>query len=210
MKLIFVLDLGISNISSLLSALNYLEVKYETLDKYPKGKKIHESNLILPGVGNFSAGVRSLKNTELSNFVFEAIQVNSNVLGICLGMQLLCSRSMESPTTVGLGLFDFELEKFDKKQGALNIQHVGQNSVSMCEQVNPLFKGIPDNFDFYFTHSYMVPFKKEDSGITAVTRNGNQPFASAIALSERFFGVQFHPEKSQSNGLKLLSNYSKF
>jgi len=137
-----------------------------------------------------------------------ALQSGGSILGICLGMQLLCEWSDEDGGAKGLGLVGASFTKFKQIESdiGLRIPHVGFNSVS-SNSSSILFTDISPGSDFYFVHSYRIPSLEESSSIrTAKTWYGGD-FISAFEFEDRIFGVQFHPELSQGNGLQLIKNY---
>ena len=169
-------------------------------------KKIEKSSLVvLPGVGSFDAAMKNLKKLNLISAIKKAVQVEKKpYLGLCLGLQLLFEKSAEG-NSKGLGILKGEVKKFDLKKG-LKIPHMGWNNVKLkvISEKLKFFKNIKDNSYFYFVHSYYV--KPKDKKIIATTTNYGIDFSSSI-LIENIFATQFHPEKSQSNGLRLLKNY---
>ena len=128
------------------------------------------------------------------------------ILGICLGMHLLFSNSSEGGLTKGLGIMNGRVEKFNqKKTKNLKIPHVGFNEV-LFNKTNTFFKGITNSSDFYFNHSYRI--SEFDENINQAFSNHGEKFLSGFNF-ENIYGTQFHPEKSQSNGLLLLKNFIK-
>jgi glutamine amidotransferase len=159
------------------------------------------SKLILPGVGAFKDGMKHLKELDLVDILHkEVIENKKPFLGICLGMQLVASKGLENGETDGLGWIDGEVLKFDTLD--LKVPHVGWNNVTYQKE-SPLFEGIADESDFYFVHSYHF---KSESDVVCTTDYGSN-FVSSIQ-KENIFAVQFHPEKSQSVGLRVLENFS--
>jgi glutamine amidotransferase len=197
------IDYGMGNIWSVLSALKYLDCNV-TVSSDPV--LIKESKaLLLPGVGSFRKAMKSLQELNLDEAIIESVQGEGNkILGICLGMQLLGSRSSEDGETAGLGLIPASVEEFSTSEvGANKIPHIGFDEVSSQDEAR-LFKGLPARSDFYFVHSFrMLPASL--SGITATCRYGTD-FLAAYE-SDNIFATQFHPEKSQTNGLMLLRNF---
>ena len=198
-----IIDYGMGNLKSVENCLNYLGIKNSLIDN-PKYLKDY-SHIILPGVGSFKEAIKNLRKNGMHNAL---IRVSKNkkqkILGICLGMQLLFSSSTEEGFTKGLGILNGKVENFFiKKNTNLKIPHVGFNEVSFNKD-NIFFKDIKDNSDFYFDHSFKISeFKKEINPATSVY---GEKFLSAFNV-ENIFGTQFHPEKSQSNGLLLLKNF---
>ena len=135
--------------------------------------------------------------------VKEQVGLGKLFLGICVGMQVLATIGYEFEKTNGLGIIEGEVVSMDSHSESL--PHVGWNSVEQ-QRTSELFNGIPDNKDFYFLHSYKFQTQNQSNqlGLT----NYGQPFIS-VFNEQNIFGVQFHPEKSQSHGLKLLRNFSR-
>ncbi len=163
------------------------------------------SKIVLPGVGSFNDGMKQLNKLGLVDILnSEVIENKKPFLGICLGMQLVSKVGYENGETYGLGWIDAEVIKFDfsNLKQKLKIPHIGWNSV-VYNKSNPLFNEIKDNSDFYFVHSYH--FNTNEDIVTSRTDYGTD-FISSI-YKDNIFAFQFHPEKSQSVGLKLIENF---
>jgi glutamine amidotransferase len=160
--------------------------------------------LVLPGVGAFSQCMKNLKGLDLVEPVVEFIKSGKPFLGICLGLQLLFDESEEFGTHEGFGLVPGKVRAFDRSTG-LTIPHMGWNEVRFRGDV-PIFRGIEDGSHFYFVHSFYVD-PDDDRDIAAETDYGIT-FTCAVHR-ENMYAVQFHPEKSQSIGLKILANFSQ-
>jgi glutamine amidotransferase len=160
------------------------------------------SHLIVPGVGHFGAVMAYLNESGFSDRIRSFAASGRPLLGICVGMQVLASKGTEGGETPGLGLIDARVERLPEENG-LTLPHVGWNNVALTAD-HPVFVDIKPNRDFYFVHSYGVTTVNEvDSlGTTVYGRR----FASIIGR-DNVLGFQFHPEKSQANGLKLLENF---
>ena len=159
--------------------------------------------IVLPGVGAFKDGMKHLKELGLIELLNEEIIVKKKpFLGICLGMQLIAKESQENGKTEGLSWIDAKVVKFKFKEKKLKIPHVGWNEVCYKNK-NILFNGISEKSDFYFVHSYY--FSTEENVVISTTDYGSD-FVSSIQ-KDNIFAVQFHPEKSQRVGLKLLENF---
>ncbi len=161
--------------------------------------------IIFPGVGSFNHAVQALRKQNLITVLQEYFTMNKPFLGICLGMQLLFDESEESTKSndkdcAGFHLFSGRVVRFT---GSLPVPHVGWNQVAPVKQ-HPLFAGLDEQPYFYFTHSYYVSPEKPNDQL-ALTNYGNL-FVSAVA-KDRIMGVQFHPEKSGTAGLRLLANF---
>ena len=162
------------------------------------------THLVLPGVGSFKAAMNSLHRLGFVNALIDYTNSSRPLLGICLGMQLLASRSSEDGVTKGLDLIKGDVERFDFiPTPELKIPHVGFTSTSFSTK-SRLFKGFSSEPDFYFTHSYRL--KTEDHSFVASTSFHGEFFTASVE-SNLIAGTQFHPEKSQKNGLRLLENF---
>jgi glutamine amidotransferase len=159
----------------------------------------------LPGVGSFKKAMENLKINGLHQAIQEcANNKGINLLGICLGMQLLCESSSEGGFTKGLSLIKNKVETFTQKEiGNKKIPHVGFNQVKI-EKDSSLFKNINDNSDFYFDHSFRVIQNKNLKNFQ--TCEYGTKFVASFE-KDNIYGTQFHPEKSQSNGLTLMYNF---
>ena len=200
-----IIDYGMGNLWSVKSAFEFLG-KTTIITSDPNVVSSAKV-LILPGVGSFRRAMESLKSKLLDEAIIQAVgSKNSKILGICLGMQLMGMSSTEDGETNGLGLFNSKSDRFNSKLiPEMKVPHVGFNSV-ISEPNSKLFANIPSGSDFYFTHSYKMNFQ-DLSGIKSISNNSID-FLSAYE-SENIFATQFHPEKSQTNGLQLLINFLK-
>lgn len=193
------------NLFSIQSAIHYLGAE-SVISSDPK--VISNANkLILPGVGSFYKAMADLKANSLVELIKETVNKKKiPVLGICLGMQLLGLSSTEDGFSEGLGFIECPVERFDEKKSiGLKIPHVGFDTVSVTH-TSKLFNGLDSQVDFYFTHSYRM--KYTDQPYAAGICLHGEPFIAAFER-EHICGTQFHPEKSQTNGLFLLRNFIK-
>jgi imidazole glycerol-phosphate synthase subunit HisH len=157
--------------------------------------------LILPGVGAFGDAMVNLRQRGMDEAVCEAVRAGKPLLGLCLGLQLLFTESEEFGSHDGLNLIPGKVKKFDEP--GLRVPHVGWNQIEETHS-NPLLAGIPEGSYFYFVHSFYVePERSED--ILCWTSYGRR-FCS-IACRDKVWGAQFHPEKSQQTGMRLLRNF---
>ena len=182
------------NIFSVDYALKRLGV--EPLVTSDKEALLKADKIIFPGVGEAETTMNHLRENGLDTFIRELKQP---VLGICLGMQLMCRRSEEGSTDC-LGIFDAEVKRFSPQRHADKVPHMGWNTVSrIC---GPLFDGLGQEEYVYFVHSYYVPLHP----CTAAVTDYIQPFSAALH-KENFYATQFHPEKSGSVGERILHNF---
>ncbi len=198
--MVVIIDYGLGNLGTILSKLKRFEVE-AIISSKPK-EILAASKLILPGVGNFAQGMENLKKSGLIPVLEEKVlNQKTPILGICLGMQLLTNFSEEG-NVPGLGWIDGETKRFNFPKADLRIPHVGWDSIKILKN-DLLFKEVPKDSYFYFTHSYFVNSAKNN--ILAETDYGSK-FASIIK-KDNIIGVQFHPEKSHRHGLKLIKNF---
>lgn len=162
------------------------------------------SKVVLPGVGAFSDAIAELKRRDLVAPICEAIENKKPFLGICLGLQLLFDCSYEDGEHEGLGIVPGEVRRFDVPR-EFKVPHMGWNQVHY-RRPSPIFADIDDQTHFYFVHSYYVVPK--DVAIVAGEAEYPDPFCAMI-WRENLYATQFHPEKSQSAGLKVLENFAE-
>ena len=198
-----IIDYGMGNIWSVLSAFNFLGAE-AYLVSTPKSI-IKADFIVLPGVGSFRKAMQTLNAQGISDAIREAATIkHAKLLGVCLGMQLFASQGTEDGETIGLGLINNNVDIFTPNEVKLEkIPHVGFNTVQFHQKIG-LFKDLPDQADFYFVHSYrmLIEHFKGNYG----TCNYGVEFLAAFELNN-ICGTQFHPEKSQTNGLILLKNF---
>ena len=202
-KKVAIINFGMGNLNSVQISLNYLAIKNDVIDN---PKNIFDySHIVLPGVGSFKKAIKNLKKNGFFNALLQISRnKNQKILGICLGMQLLFESSTEEGSSKGLGILKGKVEKFSfSKVKNIKIPHVGFNQVFFNKK-NSFYTDISSNSDFYFDHSYRVKDFNDDlnSGVTCY----GEKFLSSFN-KENIFGTQFHPEKSQSNGLLILRNF---
>jgi glutamine amidotransferase len=201
---VVIVDYGLGNIWSVKNAFEFMGANV-TLSANP-AVLVAARKLVLPGVGSFGTGMSNLHERGLIDALNEAVlKKGTPILGICLGMQLFADGSEEAPGVQGLGWIPGQVRKFSKS--APRLPHIGFNGVNPSAP-NLLFgpKHSISSEDFYFVHSYR--FVTENlSHVLAHTIYGDE-FVSAVQKTN-IFGVQFHPEKSQSSGLKLISRFIK-
>ena len=201
MKIVIV-DYGMGNIKSIVSALKYLGVE-DIIVSNTKDDLTAATKLILPGVGSFAQAMQNIKELNLDIILEElVIKDKKSILGICLGMQLMTEASDEDGFNNGLGFIPAKTQKFSIDN--LKVPHVGFNQVQKPTD-SVLYADIDNLSDFYFTHSYQV--QSDEQINQAKCKYGNEFIVSYE--KDNIAGVQFHPELSQTNGLKLLENFIK-
>ena len=159
------------------------------------------AKIILPGQGAYATLISNLKKLKIYNSLKTYLENNFSYLGICVGMQILSDVGYEEKTTKGLGIIQGEIKKFEKKN--LIIPHMGWNSLQINNEDKILTSAFHEK-DFYFVHSYIFERVKK-SDVLATTKYGKN-FPSVVKRGN-VYGVQFHPEKSHKNGLKLIKNF---
>ena len=194
MSAVAIINYDAGNTTSVLNALQRLGVNAILTDR--PGEIQSADKVIFPGVGNASAAMQSLNEKKLISVIKELTQP---VLGICLGMQLLCDHSEENDTE-GLGIISLKVKKMESPDQQFKIPQVGWNTIYDLD--DPLFDGIEQNSFVYFVHSFFV----ESGAETIATTDYIQPFSAAIR-KDNFYGVQFHAEKSAEIGEKIISNF---
>ena len=200
--MIVIIDSGIGNIRSVANALEYLKAKH-TITSNPKDLK-EADKIIFPGVGSFADGMKAIHSTGLIDILKDEVLKNGKpYLGICLGMQLLAESGEEDGKHTGLGWIPGVVRQIDVKNTDVKLPHIGWNTVQPKPK-SVLFKDLGENPTFYFVHSYI--FTPKDSSIIESTCEYREVFAASIRY-KNIFGVQFHPEKSQMNGLNLIKNF---
>ena len=157
--------------------------------------------VVLPGVGAFKDCMQELTNLSLIDAVVDTLKKGKPYLGICLGLQVLFSESGEFGRCRGLDIFKGMVLRFE--DSALKVPHMGWNELNIKKN-NPLLYGIPDKSFFYFVHSYYI--SPEDESIISTTTDYGIEFASMVSR-DNIYAVQFHPEKSQASGLRVLKNF---
>jgi imidazole glycerol-phosphate synthase subunit HisH len=164
----------------------------------------HADAIILPGVGAFGHGMENLARAGFVEALRrEVLEKGKPLLGICLGMQLLGARGFEDGEMPGLGLLPMSVPRFDLTRCQVRLPHNGWNSVAI-EPGSVLFAGVPQGADFFFVHSYHVVCDEES--MVAARCDYGYPFAAALEHGN-IFATQFHPEKSQRHGLRVLQNF---
>lgn len=198
-KKITVVDYGMGNIGSLVNMFKYIGIQCTVTND--RNEILSASKLILPGVGNFDKAMENITRLELDTTIKEVALMNVPILGICLGMQLLCNRSEEG-TMKGLGLIDANVKRIKPLGPSTKVPHMGWNSIKLIKP-SPLFED-EDKHRFYFVHSYYVDCNNP-ADILATTDYCSE-FVSCFSR-DNLVGVQFHPEKSHKFGISFFDNF---
>jgi len=197
-----ILDYGMGNRRSVEKALERVGARVALTDDHEALNAA--DGLVVPGVGAFPAAMERLRERGLDELVVRRARAGTPVLGLCLGMQLLFERSVELGGDTGLGLLPGEVVELAPDPPTLKIPHIGWNDVTLVRE-SPLTDGLPERVAFYHVHSFVVR-PAEASDVVGRGDYGG-PFVSIVAR-DQVYGVQFHPEKSSTHGLALLSNFT--
>jgi glutamine amidotransferase len=196
--MIAIVDYGMGNLRSV--EKGFKKVGVEAVVTSDPGTVDDATAIVLPGVGAFRDCIRNLTDLSLTESISRSIEKGKPYLGICLGLQVLFSESEEFGTCRGLDIFRGKVVRFQIKE---KVPHMGWNTIQMAKKP-PILSEVPDNSYFYFVHSfYVVP---EDAGVTAATTDYGVTFTSMI-WKDNVFATQFHPEKSQELGLRILKGF---
>ena len=201
MQTIAIVDYGMGNVRSVQKAIEHVAPNDKCLLTNNPQVIRDADRVVFPGQGAMGSCMSALESNELINEVKLASK-SKPFLGICLGLQLLFDYSEENNTTQGLSIVPGKVLKF--QNSTLKIPHMGWNRVNQVKD-HPLWHNIENNSRFYSVHSYYV--EEGDKSCVAGTTNYGHTFTSAISI-DKLFAVQFHPEKSQSDGLQLLKNFT--
>jgi len=201
--MIAIIDYGMGNLRSVQKGFERVGFQAEVTREVSKISAAR--GVVLPGVGAFQACMENLKRFELIEPIRRVVREQTPFLGICLGFQLLFAESEEFGLQKGLDLFPGRVVGFHAGNG-LKVPHMGWNRIARKKD-SPFLDGLSSGDYVYFVHSfYVVP---EDSSLIATTTDYGSSFVSSIA-TERLFACQFHPEKSQELGLRILANFGRF
>ncbi|HJZ57630.1 MAG TPA: imidazole glycerol phosphate synthase subunit HisH [Gemmataceae bacterium] len=200
---ILIIDYGMANLRSVQKAFERVGSAAEiTSDP----RRIADARkLVLPGVGAFQDAIARLRETGLTDTIRDHIRDGRLFLGICLGMQMLFTRSHEDGLFAGLDLFGGDVVRFPEIPG-LKVPHMGWNTLKLTRLDCPLFAGLPPDPAVYFVHSYYPA--PANQAIVAAEADYPDPFCAAV-WKENVYATQFHPEKSQEVGLTMLKNFAR-
>ena len=198
---IAIVDYGVGNLRSVQKSLERVAHQSKVNIVNDKESILNADKLVLPGVGAIQAAKQKLEELDLINPLKDFASSGKSFLGICVGFQLLFDKSFEGGEIEGLGLIEGEVRKFSKGK----VPHMGWNQINIKNEC-PLFDGIKSLANLYFCHSYYAIPK--DENVIATSTNYNIDFTSSV-WQNNIFGTQFHPEKSQLVGLKILENFIK-
>ena len=210
MKKITIIDYDCGNILNLVRALKFLGVNVETTNN--KKSIINSTHVILPGVGAFGNAMQQIEKYNLQGAILEYAKLDKPLLGICLGMQLLLTKSHEFGIYNGLNLIEGEVKKISNQNNKeIKIPHTGWNEIypNIKEKIwkNKILKDTLIGKSFYFVHSYICKTKSNDATIAIC--NYSDIKIPAVISKGNVFGCQFHPEKSSDHGLSILKSFSE-
>ena len=199
--MIAIIDYGMGNLRSVEKGFLKVGIDAKVVSRPSALDDAHA--IVLPGVGSFKDCMRNLENMALIDPILRSIETGKPYLGICLGLQVLFTESEEFGFCKGLGIFEGKVVRF---QINLKVPHMGWNNITISRRP-PLLNGIEDEAFFYFVHSfYVVP---RNSDVIATTTDYGVRFTSMV-WKDNIFATQFHPEKSQDMGLRILKNFGDF
>jgi len=198
--MIAIIDYGMGNLRSVQKGFE--KAGHEAIVTSDQSEVRRASKIVLPGVGAFEDAIAELRRRDLIKPVLDAIESGRPFLGICLGLQLLFEVSYENGQHEGLGVLEGEVVRFQLPP-EFSVPHMGWNQLAIRRRP-PILEGIADGTYFYFVHSYYVV--PRDSGVIATETEYPTPFCSMI-WRDNVYATQFHPEKSQADGLRVLKSF---
>ena len=200
--MIGVIDYGMGNLGSVVNALRYLEEDIRLISKHEELDHCH--SVIVPGVGAFGDCMSNLKERGFIDLIQQWIDSGKPLMGICLGLQILFSGSEESDGVEGLSIFDGTVKKFEVSSER-KVPQIGWNRMQIMNSECPVFEGIENHSYFYLVHSYYVV--PNNQNLIAGKTSYGVDYCSCV-WKDNVFATQFHPEKSQDVGLKMLKNFA--
>ncbi|MDW8343891.1 MAG: imidazole glycerol phosphate synthase subunit HisH [Verrucomicrobiae bacterium] len=200
--MIAIVDYGMGNLRSVEKAFHHVGAEVSVVSD--AARVMAARGVVLPGVGAFGDCMANLARLGLVEAVREVVRQGRPFLGICLGMQALFESSEEAPGVAGLGLLAGSVPRF--RAAGLKVPHMGWNQLRIRRPDCPLLAGVADGSFVYFVHSYFC--EPRDGSVTCATAEYGEEFC-AMLWSGRVFATQFHPEKSQAVGLRILENFVK-
>jgi imidazole glycerol-phosphate synthase subunit HisH len=201
MPRIGVIDYGMGNLRSVLNALSEIGQEAELIDAPEQVAGCER--VIVPGVGAFQEAMQHLRSSGMDVALDAHVKVGKPLLGICLGMQLICRKSYEDGEHEGLGWIDAEVRHFPPGAG-IKVPHMGWNAIEY-DAPHPLLDAVEPGADVYFVHSYFVDCAAPGD---AIGRSEHGIRFTSMVACDNVYGMQFHPEKSQSVGMRLLANFA--
>ena len=202
---IAIIDYGMANLRSVQKAFEQFGRRADIISR---PEEIDAAGkIVLPGVGAFKDAVATLRQKELAGPILRHIEKGKPFLGICLGLQMLFDKGYEDGEHAGLGVFRGACVRFDVDETmGLKVPHMGWNQLQV-KRPSPLVRDLPPDANVYFVHGYHVVPANGDADVIATTTDYGRPFVSSI-WRDNVMATQFHPEKSQRVGLKILENFA--
>ena len=202
--MIGIIDYGLSNLNSICNAILKLNQKIKLVDSKTNFEQFNK--IILPGVGSFPKAIENLKKQKLFDIIKKQVLIDKKpILGICLGMQLFFEYSSEDIGSEGIGILKGKVKSLNVTK-EFKVPNIGWRQIKV-DQKGVLLKNIEENPIFYFIHKYAC-FSEEQNLIKSTLKHSHE--FDCLIEKENIFCTQFHPEKSQKNGLMLLKNFSEF
>ena len=201
-----IVDYKSGNISSVINSFEEVAKNKVNIEVTSDLNKIKSSDkVVLPGQGSFKSCVEALNNINgLTDILNEFVITNKKpLLGICVGLQMFADIGYEETETKGLGWIAGKVSKIDNQNGKFKLPHIGWNQINIVKD-SKIFKDINDNSHMYFVHSY--EFIPEDKNVISATTDYSSNIVCSVE-KENIFGTQFHPEKSDKTGLKIIDNF---
>ena len=201
-----IVDYNSGNISSVINSFKEVAKNKVNIEVTSDLKKIKSSDkIVLPGQGSFKSCVDALNNINGLVDALNEFAINSKkpLLGICVGLQMFADIGYEETETKGLGWIEGKVSKIDNQNGKYKLPHIGWNQINIFKD-EKIFKNIENNSHMYFVHSY--EFIPEDKSVISATTNYSSKIVCSVE-KENIFGTQFHPEKSDKIGLKIIQNF---
>lgn len=200
MSTLGIIDYGAGNLASVQNS--FLAIGIDAVKVRTSNELDGLTHLVLPGVGAFGDCAAALRKQGLADSIRNWVEADKPFLGICIGYQILFESSEETPGAQGLGIFKGKVRRFS--ENGLKIPHMGWNEVTPTDATHPIWAGMGTNPYFYYVHSYYP--EPCDKQLIAATTSYGDTYAAAI-IKGKLIATQFHPEKSQLQGLKLLKNF---
>ena len=201
-----IVDYNSGNISSVINSFKEVAKDKVNIQVTSDLKKIKSSDkVVLPGQGSFKSCIEALNNSEGLADTLNEFTINDKkpILGICVGLQMFADIGYEETETKGLGWLSGKVSKIDNQNGTYKLPHIGWNQINIIKD-SKIFKDIENNSHMYFVHSY--EFIPEDKNIISATTDYSSNIVCSVE-KENIFGTQFHPEKSDKIGLKIINNF---
>ena len=201
-----IVDYNSGNISSVINSFKEVAQNKATIEVTSDLNKIKSSDkIVLPGQGSFKSCVDDLKKIKWINDTLNEFAINDKkpLLGICVGLQMFADVGYEETETKGLGWISGKVSKIDNQNGKFKLPHIGWNQISILKD-SKIFKEVENNSHMYFVHSY--EFIPTDSNFISATIDYSTKVVCSVE-KENIFGTQFHPEKSDKTGLKIIDNF---